>query len=78
MKPLEFKGSNVIFAKDQPQYLPLPGFKDKDGKLTVCYRLTLWERLVVMVKGNFWLQTLTFNAPLQPQKPSVIYPFKKT
>jgi hypothetical protein len=24
MTPVEFKGQNAIFAKDQPEYLPLP------------------------------------------------------
>lgn len=24
MKPLEFKEQNIIFAKDQPEYIPLP------------------------------------------------------
>ena len=27
MKPVEFPGVNVIFAKDQPEYMPLPAMK---------------------------------------------------
>lgn len=27
MKPIEFPGVNVVFAKDQPEYMPLPAMK---------------------------------------------------
>jgi hypothetical protein len=27
MKPIEFKGQNTVYAKDQKEYLPLPAFK---------------------------------------------------
>lgn len=27
MKPVEFPGVNVVFAKDQPEYIPLPAMK---------------------------------------------------
>ena len=27
MKPVEFPGVNVVFAKDQPEYVPLPAMK---------------------------------------------------
>ena len=74
MKPVEFEETNVVFAKDQPGYLPLPAFRDEDGRVTVCYCLTVWERLVILFKSNIWLQVLTFNRPIQPQKPSVKCP----
>jgi len=74
MKPVKFKETNTIFAKDQPQYLQLPAFKDAEGRVTVCYHLTIWERLTVLFKGNIWFQSLTFNKPLQPQKLSVKRP----
>jgi hypothetical protein len=31
MKPIEFKEKNVVFAKDQPQYQPLPALKTKES-----------------------------------------------
>jgi len=74
MKPIEFKGFNVIFAKDQPEYLPLPAHRNKDGCVTTCWKLTLYERILVLFKGVLYLQTLTFNNSLQPQKPSVRSP----
>ena len=30
MKPVEFPGVNVVFAKDQPEYVPLPAMKVPD------------------------------------------------
>ena len=27
MKPVEFKHQNVVFAKDQPEYQPLPALR---------------------------------------------------
>ena len=74
MKPIEFKGCNVVFAKDQPEYLPLPAHRNEEGCVTTCWKLTFVERIIVLFKGTFYLQTLTFNTPLQPQKPSVRSP----
>ena len=74
MKPIEFKGCNVIFAKDQPEYLPLPAHRDKGGCVTTCWKLTWRERVYIFFHGSLYLQTLTFNNSLQPQKPSVRSP----
>jgi len=27
MRPVKFKGSNIVFAENQPEYLPLPAFR---------------------------------------------------
>ena len=35
MKPIEFKGQNVVFAKDQDGYQPLPACIKKDNYGTV-------------------------------------------
>jgi len=45
MKPIKFKQSNITFAKDQPEYLPLPAFKDDgpDGLIISCWKLTISE-----------------------------------
>ena len=76
MKPVKFKGTNIVFAEDQPQYLPLPAYRDDKGEVTVCYRLTIWERFIVLFRGNMWFQILTFFNPLQPQKLSIRCPFQ--
>ena len=76
MKPIEFKGCNVVFAKDQPEYLPLPAHKSQDpeGIVTTCWKLTWRERFLILITGQFFFQQMTFNNNLQPQKPSVRSP----
>jgi hypothetical protein len=66
MKPIEFEGHNVVFAKDQPEYMPLPAFKDPSGGVVTCWELTPEERLELFNTGKLWIKQLTFNQPLQP------------
>jgi len=74
MKPIKFKEANFIFAKDQAQYLPLPAWRGDDGTVISCWSLSWKERLGVLVTGRLWVKILTFNKPLQPQRPSVDCP----
>lgn len=76
MKPIEFKESNVTFAKDQPEYLPLHAYRSDDGEVISCWKLTFGERLKVLFTGKVFLQILTFNKPLQPSKIVISNPFK--
>ena len=66
MKPIKFKEQNVTFAENQPEYLPLPAFKDENGVVISCWRLSFRERLRVLFRGNIWLSLLSFNKPLTP------------
>lgn len=68
MEPIKFKGYNVIFAEDQPQYTPLPAFKssDREGQVISCWRLSLVERLIVLFNGRIWLSLMSFHRPLTP------------
>lgn len=68
MKAINFPESTHVFAKDQPQYLQLPAHKSGDGVVTTCYELTWKERFAILCGAKVWLQTLTFNKPLQPQR----------
>lgn len=68
MTPVEFHEQNTVFAKNQPEYLPLPAHNGPGGRVTFCWRLTWRERLAVVFSGFIWQQVLTFNRPLQPQK----------
>ena len=77
MKPIHFNQANITFAKDQPEYLPLPAYADGTGELVSCWKLTFYERLKILLTGRLWLWVLTFNQPLQPQLPSVEDPFGK-
>jgi len=73
MKPVHFPGSNCEFAADQLEYLPLPARKDLDGEVTTCWELTWRERLAVFCTGRLWWTVLTFNHPLQPQRPGATF-----
>ena len=73
MKPIKFKGHNVVYAENQKEYLPLPVYKEKNGTVTSCWKMTLFERLKVLFTGKIYFMTLTFNQPLQPQLPKVTF-----
>lgn len=67
MKLIDFPERNIIIAKNQPEYLPLPAYRTDDGKVTCCWKLSLRERLILLFTGKLWHTILTFNNPLQPQ-----------
>lgn len=54
MIPKNFPEANVLFAKDQPEYLPLPAFKSDSpkGEVVTCWKLSILERLRVLIKGE--------------------------
>lgn len=77
MRIAAFPEQTVTYAKDQPQYLPLPAHRFRDdpqGRIACCWKLTLRERFRVLFTGAIWQQVLTFNQPLQPQKLTVEKP----
>ncbi len=59
---------SLTFAKNQPEYMPLPAVVSGYGRVTTRWRLTWRERLRLLLRGDLWLQVLTFNHPLQPIK----------
>ena len=74
MKPVEFEEMNVTYAKDQPEYLPLPVYRTVDGEVTSCWELSQEEIEQVMKTGKIYLTMLTFNQPLQPILLSLMKP----
>ena len=62
----------IVLAKDQPEYIPLPvahiEYSDGVRSMISCYRLTVRERLKILLTGKVWWEQLTFGHPLQPQK----------
>ena len=69
MKPIDFKERNVIFAENQPEYQPLPAFRDvnsEDGIIVTCWELSIFERLRLLFSGQLWLSMMTFNKPVTP------------
>lgn len=76
MRPIEFHGHTMTYAKDQPEYQPLPAHKamDPEGTVTTCWELSAWERVVLLFTGRLWLTQLSFHNALQPQLPRVTKP----
>jgi hypothetical protein len=74
MKPIDFPQVNRVLAKDQPQYQPLPICYCDDGSAISCWKLSIWERLRLLLTGKLWLIQLTFHQPLQPQLPLIKEP----
>lgn len=77
MTPASFPESNVVFAKDQPEYLPLPAAvhpQDPQGTTTFCWQLSWRERWMLLWRGKLWHTVLTFKSNLQPQLLSVDKP----
>jgi hypothetical protein len=60
--------SQVVFAEHQPEYVPLPAYKEADGRITTRWSLSVIERIEVLLDGRMWLQVSTFNHPRQPAR----------
>ena len=75
MKPIEFSQQNMVFAKDQPEYLPLPAYRSPDGVVITCWMLSWRERVKAFLSGCVWVRQLTFNAAIQPQRLDIDSPF---
>jgi hypothetical protein len=79
MKPIQFKEVNVVFAKNQPPYIPLPAYQDdsQGGRIFHCWKLTIGERIKILFTGKIWIKVLNFKKPPQPIRPMVDTPFLK-
>jgi hypothetical protein len=56
----------VVYAKDQPEYQPLPSIRAADGTILTRWSLTEEEKQQVLSQGYVYLLVMTFNQPLQP------------
>jgi hypothetical protein len=74
MTPIKFKGVNVTYAENQPEYIPLPVHKTAGGEVISCWAFTWRERFKILLRGCMWYDVHTFNQPLQPQLPTVDKP----
>lgn len=77
MKPIEFPEQNIVFAKDQPQYLQLPAHvvDEPEGRVISCWQLTEEEILEILMSGKLWITQMSFNEKLQPIRPQTGSPF---
>jgi len=67
METIEFKEQTVIFAKNQPEYNPLPAHVSEHGRVTCCWKLSDEELEEVIKTKCIWHQIDTFRSLLQPQ-----------
>jgi len=69
MQPIEFPQQNVVYAKDQPEYKPLPAYiehNEPEKSTYSCWQLSAKELEHVQKTGEIWLAQMTFGQPLQP------------
>lgn len=68
MKPVKFKEQNCTFAKNQPEYLPLPAHKidEPEGRIISCWKLSFIERIRLLINGRLWVSLMSFNKRLTP------------
>lgn len=74
MKAIEFEGHNVVIAKDQPQYQPLPAFVQDNGMVTYCMELSEEELNLIKKTKEVKLSFLNFGQVVQPVRVSVNRP----
>lgn len=74
MKPIEFSEQNVVFGKNQPEYIPLPTLLATDGSATTCWEFEPGELEEIQKTGKIWFSQLTFFQPLQPVRPHAFKP----
>jgi len=74
MKPIEFPEQTIVWAANQPPYLPLPAYTDERETISL-WALTWRERFRVLFTGRIWLRQLNFGQALQPQAPSTDCPW---
>ena len=65
MKPIEFAEQNIVFAKDQPEYEPLPAHVSNQG-VTTCWQLSEEDKKRILDNRPIWVRNLTFGGALQP------------
>ena len=60
------EAKEVVYAKDQPEYSPLPTLRSVSGVVVSRWRLTKRECDAIASGADIFLYVHTFNHPLQP------------
>lgn len=74
MTPIEFPEQTIVWAKNQPPYLPLPAYTNEKETIS-CWRLSWTERINVFYHGRLWLRQMNYGQPLQPHASCIDSPF---
>jgi hypothetical protein len=56
----------VVFAKNQPQYAPLPAHISQGGAVVTRWEFTWRERIRLLCRGDLYVWIWPFRQPLQP------------
>jgi hypothetical protein len=62
----ELQPDEIVYAKNQPEYHPLPVLRSPEGIVMSRWQLTEAERQAVASGADILLSVYTFNQPLQP------------
>ena len=74
MTPVTFDQANVVFAKDQPEYLQLPALV-QDNSVISCWEFSAEDLAELNKNKRLWVTVLTFGDSLQPLGFSLSPPF---
>jgi hypothetical protein len=66
MKPINFPGVNIIYAEDQPEYIPLPTIRFPRGETIQCWEFTPENIEEINRTGRLFVGQWTFGQRLQP------------
>jgi hypothetical protein len=71
MKPIKFKGHNLVLAENQEEYHPLPVCDERtpEGTKVSCWQLTWKERILILFTGRLFISQFTFGHSYQPILP---------
>lgn len=66
----------ITYAKDQPEYLPLPAIvmQGVEKEVLTRWELTNEEKIALLSGGQIYLSLWTFGGPLQPIRLRVAHP----
>lgn len=69
----DLEAYEVVYAKAQPQYIPLRVLRSNtpDGQVLSRWSLTDEQRKMIAEGGDIFLEVSTFNTPLQPIRMAV-------
>lgn len=85
MRPIPFPEQIAVIAEGQPMsdampdgptFLGLPAYYTNDETISL-WRLSWWERIVVLCTGQFWHRQLNWGGPIQAVSMQTDSPFIK-
>jgi hypothetical protein len=63
---IELQPEEIVYAKDQPEYIPLPTLRSPQGVVLSRWKLSDQDREAIANGADVLLSIWTFNQPLHP------------